>query len=70
MKKLATSLSLVWRRNQDGISKSNTSPQLAEAVIIDSNSKQHPQNEVNQKELPQLKKYFIKNRKSFKVEDI
>ena len=25
------------------------------------NSKEHPQNEVNQKELPQLKKHFTKN---------
>ena len=43
-------LSLVCRSNQVGISKSNTVPQLAEAVIIDRNSKEHTQNEVNQKE--------------------
>ena len=28
----------------------NTDPQLAETVIIDSNSKEHTQNNVNQKE--------------------
>ena len=41
----------------------NTDPQLAETIIIDSNSKEHTQNNVNQKELPQLKQYssfFIK----------
>ena len=51
-------LSLVSRSNLDGISKSNTAPQLVEAIIIDSNSKEHPQNKFNQKELPELKKYF------------
>ena len=51
--------SLVSRSNQDGISKSNTAPQLtARITIIDRNSKEHPQNKVNQKELSQLKKYF------------
>ena len=37
-------------------------PQLAEAVIFDRNSKEHPQNEVNQKELPHLKKHFTKSK--------
>ena len=46
------------RSNHVGISKSNTVPQLAEAVIIDRNSKQNPQNKVNQNELPELKKHF------------
>ena len=32
----------------------NTVPQLEEAVIIDGNSKEHHQNEFNQRELPQL----------------
>ena len=44
------------------MSLSNTVSQLAEAVIIDRNSKEHPQNEVNQKELPQLKKHFTKSK--------
>ena len=48
-------ISLVSRRNQDGISKSNTTPQMTGIIIIDKNSKKHPQNEVNQKELPQLR---------------
>ena len=39
-------------------------PQLAEAVIFDRNPKEHPQKEVNQKELPHLKKHFTK-RKEF-----
>ena len=52
----------MWRSNQVGISKSNTVPQLAEAVIIDRNSKEHPQNDVNQKELSQLKKHFAKSK--------
>ena len=43
-------------------SPNQTLPQLAEAVIINRNSKEHPQNEVNQKELPQLKKHFAKNK--------
>ena len=60
--KVATSLSLVWRSNQFGISRSNTVSQLAEAVIIDRNSKECPQNEVNQKKLPQLKKHFTKSK--------
>ena len=55
-------ISLVWRSNQVRISKSNTIPQLAEALIIDKNSKEHPQNEVNQKELPQIKKHFTKSK--------
>ena len=45
------------RSNHVGISKSNTVPQLAEAVIIDRNSKENPQNEVNQNEPPELKKH-------------
>ena len=48
-------ISLVSRSNQDGISKSNTTPQMTRIIIIDKNSKKHPQNEVNQKELPQLR---------------
>ena len=46
------------RSNHVGISKSNTVPQLAEAVIIDRNSNENPQNEVNQNELPESKKTF------------
>ena len=46
------------RSNQNGISKLNTDPQLAETITIDRNSKEHTQNKINQKELPQLKKYF------------
>ena len=34
------------------------SSQLVEKIIIDRNSKEHTQNKVNQKELPQLKKKF------------
>ena len=30
--------------------------------MIDRNSEEHPQNEVNQKELPQLKKHFTKSK--------
>ena len=56
--KLATYPSLVWRSNQDGMSKSNTVSQLAEAVIIDRNSKEPPQNNVHKKDLPPLKKTF------------
>ena len=51
-------LSLVSRSNQDGISKLNTAAQLAEAKIDDRNFKGHTQNRVNQKELPEIKKYF------------
>ena len=51
-------LGLVSRRNQEGISESNTAPQLTGIIIIDRNSKKHPRKKVNQKELPQLKKYF------------
>ena len=47
-------LSLVSGSNEDGISKSNT--QIT--VIINRHSKKHPQIEVNQTELPQLKKFF------------
>ena len=46
--------SLPSRSNQDGISKSNTAPQLAGTVVHDKNTKEHPKNKVNQKELPQL----------------
>ena len=46
------------RSNEDGTSKSNTAPKLAETITTDGNSKEHPQNKVNLKELPQLKKYF------------
>ena len=60
--KVATWLRLALRNNQDEISKRNTAPQLAETVIIDRNSKQHLQNEVNQKELLQLRKHFRKNK--------
>ena len=51
-------INLVSRSNQDGTSKSNTAPQLTGIIIIDRSSKEHPQNKVNQKELPQLNKYF------------
>ena len=51
-------VSLVSKSNQDGTCKLNTVPHLAETIIIDRNSKEHIQNKVNQKELPQLKKYF------------
>ena len=40
------------------ISKSNTAPQLTGIMAIDRNSKEHPQNKVNRKEVSQLKKYF------------
>ena len=52
-------LNLVSRSNKDGISKLNTAPQLTgKIIIIDMNFKKHPKNKVNQKELPQWKKYF------------
>ena len=51
-------LSSISKNNQNGISKSNTAPQIKRIMIIDRNSKEHPQNKYNQKELPQLKKYF------------
>ena len=60
--KVATWLSSVWRSDQVGISKSKTVAQLADAVIIDRDFKRTSQNEVNQKELPQLKKNFTKNK--------
>ena len=50
--KVAYQLRLVWKSNQDGSSKCSTAPQLAEAVIIDRNFKEHSQNQVNEKELP------------------
>ena len=43
----------------------NTAPQLAEAKIIDKNFKKHIQNNVDQKELPQIKKYFSSFTKIF-----
>ena len=46
--------SLPSRSNQDGISKSNTAPELAGTVVHDKYTKKHPKNKVNQKELPQL----------------
>ena len=46
------------RSNQVGIAKSKTVPQLAEAVTIERNSKEYPEYEVNQKEVPELKKHF------------
>ena len=49
---------MVSRSNQDGKSKLNTDPQLAETIIVDRSSRELTQNEVNQKELPQLKKCF------------
>ena len=51
-------LSLISVSNQDEISKSNTAPQLTGTIIIDRNFNEHRQNKVNQKELPQLNKYF------------
>ena len=52
-------LNLVSRSNKDGISKLNTAPQITGIIIIiDMNFKKHPKNKVNQKELPQWKKYF------------
>ena len=42
-------LSLVSRSNQDGISKSSTAPQLTGIIILDRNSKEYPQNKINQK---------------------
>ena len=46
------------RSNEDETSKANTAPKLAETIATDRNSKEYPQNKVNLKELPQLKKYF------------
>ena len=46
--------SLASRSNKDGISKSNTAPQLSRTVVNYKNVKEHPKNKVNQKELPQL----------------
>ena len=48
---------MVSRSNQDGKSKLNTDPQLAE-TIVDRSSRELTQNKVNQKELPKLKKCF------------
>ena len=42
----------------DGISRLNIASQLSETIITDRNYKEHTQNNANQKELPQLKKYF------------
>ena len=50
--KVAYQLRLVWKSYQDWSSKWSTAPQLAEAVIIDRNFKEHSQNQVNEKELP------------------
>ena len=47
--------SLPARSNQNGISKSNTATQLAGSVVHDKNTKEHPKNKVNQKELIKLK---------------
>ena len=58
------------RSNHVGISKSNTVPQLAEAVIIDRNSKENPQNEVNQNGLPELKKHFTSEEAFDKTEEV
>ena len=41
----------VSRGNQDGITKSNTTPQLAEIIVTDRNSKEHQKNKVNQREM-------------------
>ena len=41
--------SLPSRSNQDGISKSNAAPQVPGTVLYDNNTKEHPQNKVNQK---------------------
>ena len=51
-------LRLVSRSNQGGIPKVNTAPQLVETIITDISFKDYTQNKANQKELPQLKKYF------------
>ena len=42
----------------DGISRLNIASQLSETIVTDRNYKEHTKNKVNQKELPQLKKYF------------
>ena len=64
-------LSLVLRSNQDGIWKSNTAPLLAEAIVTDKNSKEHPNNKNNQKDLPQRNRPQIetklKNQKNKEV---
>ena len=44
-------LNLVLRNNQVEISKLNTGPLLAEVLVNYRNSKKHPQNQNNQKEL-------------------
>ena len=46
----AFQLSLVSRSNQDGISKSKTALLLTEVIVIDRNSKEHPNNKKNQNE--------------------
>ena len=47
--------SLPSRSNQDEFSKSNTAPQSAgSSVVHDKNTKEHLNNKVNQKDLPQL----------------
>ena len=51
-------LRLVLRIYWDCVSKLNTASKLVQTIIIDRNSKEHIQNKVYQKELPQLKKYL------------
>ena len=45
--------SLPSRSNQDIISKSSTALQISGTVVHDKNSKEHPKNQVDLKELPQ-----------------
>ena len=45
--------SLPSRRNQDEFTKSSTARQSGETVVHDKNNKDHLQNKVNQKDLPQ-----------------
>ena len=49
---------VVSRSNQDEISKLNIAPQLAETIIIDRNSKEYTQNNINQN--PLIKKICLK----------
>ena len=46
--------SLPSRSNQNGISKSNTPPELAGIIVHGKSTKGHSKNKVNKKELPQL----------------
>ena len=50
-------LSLISRGNQYGISKSNTAPLQTVIIIVDRNSKEHPQNKVNQRAASVKKKF-------------